>query len=130
MRFAGSTSASEPTFIKLAGDAAEGVISANDFVPTNPDPRIQAFVKKYQAKYNMLPEIWASAYYDATQLAARAINEAGSTDPTKVRAAFAKMQHDGVLASYRCQDNGDCNRQIHIVEVKGGQPMVLTTVKF
>jgi branched-chain amino acid transport system substrate-binding protein len=130
MRFAGSTSASEPTFIRLAGDAAEGVISANDFVPSNPDPRIQAFVKKYQAKYNMLPEIWASAYYDATQLAAKAINEAGSTDPEKVRAAFAKIQHDGVLASYRCQDNGDCNQQIHIVEVKGGQPMVLTTVKF
>jgi branched-chain amino acid transport system substrate-binding protein len=130
IKFAGSTSASEPTFIKLAGDAAEGVLSGNDFVPTNPDPRVQAFVKKYQAKYNMLPEIWASTYYDATHLAAKAITAAGSTDPEKVRAAFATIQHDGMLASFRCHENGDCNHQIHIVEVKGGEPIIRSTVKF
>ncbi len=56
-RFAGSTSLSEPSFTRLAGDAAEGVLSANDFVPSNPDERIQAFVKDYQTKYNQLPEI-------------------------------------------------------------------------
>ncbi len=130
MRFAGSTSASEPTFIKLAGEASEGVLSGNDFVASNPAPHVQAFVKKYQAKYGTAPEIWASTYYDAAHLAAKAINAAGSSDPEKVRAAFATLQHDGVLASYRCKENGDCNHQIHIVEVKDGQPIVRSTVKF
>lgn len=129
MRFAGSTSASEPTFIKLAGPAAEGVVSANDFVPTNPEPRIQAFVKKYQAKYNMLPEIWAATYYDAVHLAANAIKAAGKADPKAVREAFSTLTYDGLLASYRCGPEGDCNHQILIVEVKGGEPIVRSTIK-
>jgi branched-chain amino acid transport system substrate-binding protein len=106
------------------------VLSGNDFVASNPAPHVQAFVKKYQAKYNTAPEIWASTYYDAAHLAAKAINAAGSSDPEKVRAAFATLQYDGVLASYRCRENGDCNHQIHIVEVKDGQPIVRSTVKF
>ncbi|AMJ61533.1 ABC transporter substrate-binding protein [Bosea sp. PAMC 26642] len=130
MKFGGSTSASEPTFIKLAGAASEGVVSANDFVASNPAPHVQAFVKKYEAKYGSLPEIWAATYYDAAHYAARAINAAGSTDPHKVRAAFDKVKYDGVLATYACQENGDCNQQINIVEVKDGQPVVRSTVKF
>lgn len=129
LRFAGSTSLSEPSFTKLAGDAAEGVLSANDFVPSNPDGRVQAFVKTYQAKYNMLPEIWAATYYDAVHLAAKALNDAGSAEPDKIRAAYAKLQHTGVLASYRCDERGNCNHQILIVEIKNGQPSIRSTVK-
>lgn len=129
IRFAGSTSLSEPTFIKLAGDAAEGVISANDFVASNQDPRVQDFVKRYQAKYNMLPEIWAATYYDATHLAAKALNKAAAADPRKIREVFDGLQHDGLLASYACAQNGDCNHQIHIVEVKDGQAVVRSTIK-
>jgi branched-chain amino acid transport system substrate-binding protein len=127
--FAGSTSLSEPSFLKLAGDAAEGVLSANDFVPTNPEPRVQAFVRKYETKYKMSPEIWAAAYYDATHLAAQAINQAKTLDAAKVRAAFDTLRHTGVLGDYRCEPNGDCNHQILIVEIKGGKPVVRSTVK-
>ena len=130
MHFAGSTSLSEPSFVKLAGDAAEGVFSANDFVPSNPDPAVQAFVKKYVAKYKMEPEIWASTYYDATYLAAKAIQAAGSTDADKIRAAMANVKYTGLLGTYRCEPTGDCNHQIHIVEVVKGQPVVKHTVKF
>lgn len=130
MRFAGSTSLSEPSFVKLAGDAAEGVLSANDFVPANPDPAVQEFVKKYQAKYNALPEIWASAYYDATWLAAKAIQASGSADAAKVRTAMSSLKYSGLLGSYRCEPAGDCNHQIHIVEIVKGQPAVKNTVKF
>lgn len=127
--FAGSTSLSEPSFLKLAGNAAEGVLSANDFVPTNPEPRVQAFAKKYEAKYKMAPEIWAAAYFDATHLAAQAIKQAGTLDATKVRAAFDTLRHTGVLGDYRCESNGDCNHQILIVEIKDGKPVVRSTVK-
>lgn len=130
MRFAGSTSLSEPSFVKLAGDAAGGVLSANDFVPGNPDPAVQAFVKKYEARYKSLPEIWASAYYDATYLAAKAIEAAGSTDPDKIRAAMPNVKYSGLLGSYRCEPEGDCNHQIHIVEIVKGEPVVKNTVKF
>jgi len=130
LRFAGTTSLSEPSFVALAGDAAEGVISANDFVPTVPTERVKAFVKRYTVRYKMLPEIWASAYYDATWLAAKVIESAKGTDPDKVREAFLKLRYSGVLGDYRFDPNGDGNHQIHIVEVRKGMAEWVATVKF
>lgn len=126
----GTTSLSEPSFLKLAGEAADGVVSANDFVPTTPIDRIQAWVAKYQAKYNMLPEIWAATYYDATHLAAKVIAAAKGTDPEKLRQAFFALRHTGILADYHFEPNGDGNHQIHIVEDSQGVAKWVTTVKF
>lgn len=130
IKFAGSTSLSQPVFIKLAGDAAEGAISSSDFVPSNPEPKTSEFVKKYAAQYKSEAELYAATYYDATYLAAKAIQMAGSTEPAKVRDAFSKVQYSGILGDYKCEANGDCNHQIHIVEVQKGNPVVKTTVKF
>ncbi len=129
VHFAG-TAMSQPTFLNLTDTFSDGVLSADDFVAENPDPLVQAFAKKYKDKYNTPAEIWAAAYYDATWLAAKAINKAGSADPQKVRAAFNGLQHTGVLAAFRCAENGDCNHQIHIVEIRNKAPGVRTTVKF
>lgn len=129
-KFAGSTSLSQPAFINLAGPTGEGVVSATDFLPANPDPSVTAFVEKFQKKYGELPELYAATYYDSAILAAKAINDAGTTDAAKVREAFAKLDTQGVLGHYKCEANGDCNHQTNIVEIKNGQPSLLTVVKF
>uniref|UniRef100_UPI00403A74B1 ABC transporter substrate-binding protein n=1 Tax=Variovorax sp. BK018 TaxID=3450241 RepID=UPI00403A74B1 len=128
-KFAGAV-LSEEAFLKLAGSAAEGSMSASYFVPTDPNPAVQAFVKKYEAKYRMAPDVWSATYYDATILAARAINEARSPDVEKIREAFSGVSYSGLLADYKCDKAGDCNRQVNIVEIKGGQPVVRSAVKF
>lgn len=128
-KFAGAV-LSEDAFLKLAGPAAEGSMSASYFVPTDPNPAVQAFNKKYEAKFKMVPDVWSATYYDATILAAKAINAAGGADVEKIRAAFPKVAYDGLLASYKCDADGDCNHQVNIVEIKGGQPVVRSAVKF
>jgi branched-chain amino acid transport system substrate-binding protein len=128
-KFAGAV-LSEEAFLKLAGSAAEGSMSASYFVPTDPNPAVQAFVKKYEAKYKMAPDVWSATYYDATILAAKAINEAKSTDVEKIRAAFPNVSYSGLLADYKCDQAGDCNKQVNIVEIKGGQPVVRSAVRF
>ncbi|MET3464256.1 ABC transporter substrate-binding protein [Variovorax atrisoli] len=128
-KFAGAV-LSEEAFLKLAGSAAEGSMSASYFVPTDPNPAVQAFVKKYEAKYRMAPDVWSATYYDATILAARAINEARSPDVEKIREAFSRVSYSGLLADYKCDKAGDCNRQVNIVEIKGSQPVVRSAVKF
>lgn len=129
-KFAGSTSLSQPAFINLAGPTGEGVISATDFLPANPDPNVKAFVEKFQKKYGELPELYAATYYDSVKLAVQAIKIAGSADAKKIREAFGKIDTQGVLAHYKCEANGDCNHQTNIIEIKNGQPSLLTVVKF
>lgn len=128
-KFAGAV-LSEDAFLKLAGSAAEGSMSASYFVPTDPNPAVQAFVKKYEARYKMAPDVWSATYYDATILAAKAINEAKSADVEKIRAAFSNVRYSGLLADYKCDKAGDCNQQVNIVEIKDGQPVVRSAVKF
>lgn len=128
-QFAGAV-LSEDAFLKLAGSGAEGATSASFFVPTDPNPAVQAFVKKYEARFKMAPDVWSATYYDAAILSAKAINAAGSTDVEKIRAAFGKVQHNGLLAAYKCNAAGDCNHQINIVEIKNGQPVVRSAVQF
>ncbi|MBI4573870.1 MAG: ABC transporter substrate-binding protein, partial [candidate division NC10 bacterium] len=130
LKILGTTSLSEPSFLRLAGEAADGVMSANDFVPTNPDPRVQTFVAKYQAKFNMLPEVWAAAYYDATHIAAKVIAAAGGTDAEKMRQAFFSLRHTGLMADFKFEPNGDGNHQIHMVEDQKGVAKWVSTVKF
>ncbi|CAN7572753.1 MULTISPECIES: ABC transporter substrate-binding protein [unclassified Variovorax] len=128
-KFAGAV-LSEEAFLKLAGSAAEGSMSASYFVPTDPNPAVQAFVRKYEAKYRMAPDVWSATYYDATILAAKAINAAKSADVQKIRAAFPNVSYSGLLADYKCDQAGDCNKQVNIVEIKGGQPVVRSAVRF
>ncbi|MCA1458276.1 ABC transporter substrate-binding protein [Bradyrhizobium sp. BRP22] len=128
-RFAGAV-LSEDAFLKLAGSGAEGAISASYFVPTDPNPAVQTFVKRYEERFKMAPDVWSATYYDATVLAAKAINAAGSGDVAKIREAFGSVKYDGLLASYGCDDKGDCNRQVNIVEIKGGQPVVRAAVRY
>ena len=105
-------------------------MSSSDFVPGNPDPAVQEFVKKYEARTKTEAELYAATYYDATWMLAKAINQVGSTDPVKIREAFSKLSYKGVMADYRCEPNGDCNQQINIVEIQKGQPVVKSTVRF
>lgn len=125
IKFAGSV-LSEDAFLKLAGRSAEGALSASFFVPTDPSEKVQSFNKKYEGRFKMEPDVWSATYYDATILAAKAINEAGSADPKKIRDAFSKVTYSGLLADYKCDEAGNCNHQINIVEIKDGKPVVLT----
>ena len=78
-------------FPKLGGDAAEGVYVSGDFSQDDPRPEVQAFVKKWKAKYHEEVDYFAVHAYDSLKLAA-AIIAVGGTDRTAVRDAFAKVK--------------------------------------
>ena len=85
LRQAGLTvpvAAPEPLYnhelIELAGDAANGLITATYFFPGDPDKA--AFVEAYSAEYGREPDLWAAFAWDAVAIAAegaRAVVEAG-----------------------------------------------------
>jgi branched-chain amino acid transport system substrate-binding protein len=78
-------------FPKLAGGAAEGVYVAGDFSADDPRPEVQAFAKKWKAKYNEDLDYFAVHAYDSLKLIAAVIAIAGN-DRTAIRDAFAKVK--------------------------------------
>lgn len=119
--------------LAICGSTGEGHTLTTDetrFAPTVPLNHIQAFVGRYQAKFSMLPEIWAAAYCDTTDVAAKVTAAAASADSEKMRQAFFALKYSGLLADFRHAPNGDGNHQIHIIENTKTGPKRVTTVKF
>lgn len=80
-------------FVKQAGAAAEGVFIAGDFASDDPRPEVQAFAKKWKAKYNEELDYFAVHAYDSIILAAAVLNAAQPLDRAGVKAAFARVKN-------------------------------------
>jgi branched-chain amino acid transport system substrate-binding protein len=72
-------SAYSPQLISLAGGAANGVILTAEFLPTDPRPNVQAFVKTYEKTYNAVPDGFAEGAYDALNILIWAVKQGGAT---------------------------------------------------
>ena len=101
-------SANDFNFLRLAGDAANGILlpSSKIYVTAGlpaSDPQkpvVEGFVHAYEKKYGKPPATFAGNGYDAAMMIIQAVRKAG-TDPEKVRDAIEAIRdHMGVTAVY------------------------------
>jgi branched-chain amino acid transport system substrate-binding protein len=79
-----------PQLTELGGKAVEGDFYSTYFSADNTAPEVQAFVKRYQARWDgEKPEAVSALGYDALRLIAAAIQRIGTTDAAKLRDAIA-----------------------------------------
>jgi len=119
-------------FIKLAGEAAEGVrlpagglVVADQLNAFDPQkPVVSAFKKEYEAAFKTEVSTFAGHAYDGLQIALAAIRRAGSSDKEKVRAEIEKTSGyvgTGGLVSMSATDHmGLSLSAFRIVEIKKG----------
>ena len=67
-----------PQFIRLGGEAVEGVYTATRFYPGDPREEVQRFVKAYQEKYGEDPDSFSAVAYDGIKILAQVIGKYGS----------------------------------------------------
>jgi branched-chain amino acid transport system substrate-binding protein len=72
-----------------AGDEVLNGFYSNHYASDSTDPKVQNFVKSYQAKFGSIPVSFAALGYDSMYLIRDAIVKAGSTDSTAVKNALA-----------------------------------------
>ncbi|HHV79857.1 MAG TPA: ABC transporter substrate-binding protein [Firmicutes bacterium] len=109
--------------VELAGDAAMGIINTQMYVPEGKTEADKAFIEKYKAKYNTLPDYYVALAYDSMMVAAKAIERAGSLDPQKIRDELAKTKdHPGLGGNLTFDETGDVQRSVKIVKVVGVNP--------
>lgn len=126
---AGSTTFSQPPFLTLAGDAANGVYAITDFVASNETPAIAAWKTLYDAAYHEPPELYASTYYDAANVLAHAIEQADSVSGPAIREALTHIKDlPGVMTNYSWSPSGDMVRSGLITVVRDDKPSVVSVV--
>ncbi|MBF0354596.1 MAG: ABC transporter substrate-binding protein [Alphaproteobacteria bacterium] len=119
-------------YIKLAGDAAEGVrlpaaglVVANQLANSDMQKAVVVkFQKEYQADFKAEASTFAGHAYDGLQMALAAIQRAGGTDKAKVRDEIEKTQGyigTGGTVHMSPTDHMGLNlTAFHMVEIKKG----------
>lgn len=80
-----------PKFLELGGDAVEGVHTNSQFFPEDPRPEVQAFVKRFKAKYEAEADAFAARAYDTFILVGETIRQSGP-DRKAIKEALATVK--------------------------------------
>lgn len=110
-----------PEFIKLAGKDAEGVVTTLPGLPLERMRQGLIFKQRFEQKYGPV-QLYAPYYYDATQIIAKAMQVAGSTDPKIYAPELKKTNYAGVTNQIQFDPQGDLKvGKITAYQVKDGQ---------
>src|SRR3954469_9261494 len=116
----GSTTISTTSALRLAGPALYGTYGVTDFAEKS-SPAAEAFARKYQAAYNAKADVFSAWAFDAMTVLAKAINDARSTEPDKIRSPILAISGlEGAEGTYDFDQNGDGLHGYNIVRNDNG----------
>ncbi len=114
---------------EIGGKAIEGSFYSNHYSPDDPSPRIQEFVKAYQARFGSVPDGLAAQGYDAAMVGFDAMSRAPSLSGSDVRDAIAATKgYPGVTGIITIDENHDAVKPAVVLEVKDGKSVFVSTV--
>ena len=120
--FVGGNGFNSPKVIEIAKDAAEGLIVATPWFGEKNDPKVKAFVAKYEKAYGKKPDQFAAQAYDAFYIMTNALKAAGTADRAKLRDALAATKNfQGVLGQFSFDAERDVVMAPNVLVVKGGK---------
>lgn len=114
-------------FVTLAGDAADGTVSAESGQPLQSMAKGKWFIEKFK-KYGAV-DIYAPYAYDATWALINAMKLANSSVPSKYLGALKRVDFDGVTGHISFNDQGDLRTaKVTLYRASGGKFVPFTTV--
>ncbi|RYM02693.1 hypothetical protein EWH99_11030 [Sporolactobacillus sp. THM7-7] len=109
--------------MELGGQAVNGLIHTDYFVPTAKDELTQKFVKDFKDKYGKIPDsYYSAATYDAVNLYINAVKKAKSTDPKKVNEELRNLKNEHtVMGDITFDKEGQAATKVWISQIKDGK---------
>jgi branched-chain amino acid transport system substrate-binding protein len=98
----GEEGADSPKFLEIAGKTAEGFVIVTNLNRDDPRPEVQSFLKEYEDRYKIAPDMVGASAYDAFMIICDGINRAGSLKGPAIRDAIAKTKDfDGLTGELK-----------------------------
>lgn len=119
------------TFLKLAGDAANGTYASLAGVPLLSMAKGEKFQADYKARFKVDPGVYAPYAYDGAWNMITAMKEAGSAKPANYLPKLASLSRSGATSEHIAYDKKGDLKEISVTmyEVKNGKwEMVKTMV--
>ncbi|HWL29582.1 MAG TPA: branched-chain amino acid ABC transporter substrate-binding protein [Burkholderiaceae bacterium] len=118
------------TFLKLAGDAADGTYASLAGVPLDKMAAGKDFAQRYEARFKKAPGVYAPYAYDGAWTMITAIEQADSAEPEKYLPKLAGIERKGATSEHIAYDDkGDLKEiSVTIYEVKNGKWEMVETM--
>ena len=111
-----------PELVKLGGAVMDGGYFSNHYSPDLDDATAKAFIGKYKARFNIVPDAAAALTYDSAYLILKAVTAAGKAEPKAIRDALAATTgHKGVTGTVTYGGVGDPVKGAVVIKVEGGK---------
>jgi branched-chain amino acid transport system substrate-binding protein len=124
VKLAGVAEFTTPDIIKRSqADVLEGAVEGMSWAPILGGEGNRAFVEAYRKRAGDAPQVHAFTHYESLKLLARAIADAGTVDPAKVREALARIQYDGLMGRVRFDDHNQAEVPMAVLAVENGAPV-------
>ncbi len=118
----GGDTLDSPKLWEIAGDSAEGTIAATFFHVDEPRPEVRVFDEAFSKRCGKQPDAMAAQGYDALKVLAYAMEQAGTTAPSKVSQALVKIKNwVGVTGPHAFNADGDVVDKPVILQVVRGK---------
>lgn len=95
-----------------------GGVFCSQYSTESTDERVQNFISTYKEKYEMDPNMFAVLAYDATNMMAQAISDAGSTDSQAIIDAMAALEYDGLTGHMTFDEDRNPQKSAVIVSIQ------------
>lgn len=95
-----------------------GGVFCSQYSTESTDERVQNFISAYKEKYEMDPNMFAVLAYDATNMMAQAISDAGSTDSQAIIDAMAALEYDGLTGRMTFDEDRNPQKSAVIVSIQ------------
>jgi branched-chain amino acid transport system substrate-binding protein len=89
MTILGEEGADSPKFLEIAGPAAEGFVIVTNLNRDDPRSEVQSFLKTYEERFKIQPDMVGASAYDAFMIICEAIRKAGSVKGPEIQKAIA-----------------------------------------
>jgi branched-chain amino acid transport system substrate-binding protein len=116
------SSVETPDFLKLVGDAADGLIYSQPGLDIgSTDPVSRRFVDAYRKKYGQDPDLWSAQFYDGTRLLASAI-DSGARTGEQMRTYLKNLKNfSGISGPISFDDKGGVTREVRFKTINNGK---------
>lgn len=129
--FMGGDGWDSPTLAEIAGaDPLNNTFITNHYSSGDTDPRIQEFVKAFEAKYKKTPDAFNALGYDTGYLLADAIKRAGGGDSEKIKVALEETSGLDLItgSNFAYDEQHNPVKSATILTFEGGQQVFKTKV--
>lgn len=114
---------------ELGGSAVDGSYVSNHYSADDPSPRVQEFIKKFQARYKTTPDSLAALGYDAARVAIDAMKRATELTGPSIREQIAiTKDFPGVAGTITLDENRNPVKPAVVLKVEAGKFKFVSTV--